>query len=406
MSIPERICELLHCFFAVGWCTASGGGISIMSQDRSVVFVAPSGVQKERVNPEDVFALDASFAPHRSYPLPVNQKLKMSECTPLFAATYRFALPTPGAVLHSHALEILVCTRLFQREFRSSEGLEMVKGLPGYSNVDEVVLPIIENTPVESELVERLRGAILAYPMVPAVLVRNHGAYIWGVTWEKAKTTAEALHFLFAATERLHVAGISRIPESSFWTKEAAADYPPRAWIMAGNSESKSGEEARHAHRDTASGMRLLSTAELTAVGVETFLFSCTETCPRLLAWREVREYDYSDTVTVSRDNMGDSYDEMVTKFGVEHFHDAAEVRAIVDGSGYFDIRSASGRWIRIQVMAGHVVELPAGSYHRFVPDRSDYIKAIRLFKGAPIWTPIDKDETHPVRKAYVARCL
>jgi methylthioribulose-1-phosphate dehydratase len=204
ISIPDRICELLRCFYTLGWCTASGGGISILSSDRSIAYVAPSGVQKERVQPTDIFALDAACAaPHSDMPLPSNPVLKMSECTPLFAEAYRFALPAPGAVLHSHALEVLMCTRLFQREFRSSEGLEMVKGLPGFSNEDEVVLPIVENTPVESELVGRVRAAILAYPQAHAVLVRNHGCYIWGTTWEKATTTAEALHYIFEATERL-----------------------------------------------------------------------------------------------------------------------------------------------------------------------------------------------------------
>lgn len=69
--------------------------------------------------------------------------------------------------------------------------------------------------------------------------------------------------------------------------------------------------------------------------------------------------------------------------------------------AGYFDIRNAAGRWVRMQVLAGDVIELPAGSYHRFCPDVAGHVKAIRLFKGTPVWTPIDRDETHPVRVAY-----
>lgn len=73
---------------------------------------------------------------------------------------------------------------------------------------------------------------------------------------------------------------------------------------------------------------------------------------------------------------------------------------------GYFDIRAKNGRWIRMQVIGGDVIELPAGSYHRFCPDKSDYVKALRLFKGEPVWTPLDKDEHHPVRAEYAKQYL
>jgi hypothetical protein len=42
--------------------------------------------------------------------------------------------------------------------------------------------------------------------------------------------------------------------------------------------------------------------------------------------------------------------------------------------------------------------------YHRFVPDESKYIKAMRLFQGEPIWTPVAPNEQHQVRKAYVRK--
>lgn len=53
---------------------------------------------------------------------------------------------------------------------------------------DMLVVPIVENTPEEKDLKERMAHAMNTYPDTCAVLVRRHGVYVWGETWEKAKT--------------------------------------------------------------------------------------------------------------------------------------------------------------------------------------------------------------------------
>lgn len=53
---------------------------------------------------------------------------------------------------------------------------------------DTLVVPIIENTPEEKDLKERMARAMEEYPDSCAVLVRRHGVYVWGESWEKAKT--------------------------------------------------------------------------------------------------------------------------------------------------------------------------------------------------------------------------
>jgi len=51
-----------------------------------------------------------------------------------------------------------------------------------------LVIPIIENTPFERDLKDDLDDTIIHYPETCAVLVRRHGIYVWGDSWQQAKT--------------------------------------------------------------------------------------------------------------------------------------------------------------------------------------------------------------------------
>ncbi|GLT86873.1 hypothetical protein SLE2022_049840 [Rubroshorea leprosula] len=87
--------------------------------------------------------------------------------------------------------------------------MEMIKGIQGHGNHDELVVPIIESTALEGELREFLTDMIRVFLKTRAVVVCNHGVFIWGDSWISAKTQAECYHYLFDAAIMLHQLGLN-----------------------------------------------------------------------------------------------------------------------------------------------------------------------------------------------------
>ncbi|KAG9509569.1 Methylthioribulose-1-phosphate dehydratase, partial [Fragariocoptes setiger] len=199
MSIDPKtlITELCSQFYQLGWVSGTGGGISIRHGDRT--YVPPSGVQKERINPDDVFVLDDSG--NSILEQPANCSLKCSECLPLFRVIY--SERKAGAVIHNHSIYANLVTSINEGEYFEIQNQEMIKGIKrGSTNTsfkynDTLLVPIIDNTLYEKDLTYGLEVAIKRNPDTNAVLVRNHGVYVWGESWESAKTMAECYDYLF-----------------------------------------------------------------------------------------------------------------------------------------------------------------------------------------------------------------
>lgn len=194
------VVELCKHFYTQGWVSGTGGGISIRDGDK--VYLAPSGVQKERIAEEDLYELDVDGNVLSS---PTTPGFTPSACQPLFFNAFR--LRNAGAVLHSHAIEAMLVTLLYREQFECTQ-LEMIKGIEGHGYYDRLVVPIIDNTAHERDLADSMARAIETYPRAHAVLVRRHGVYVWGKDWVQAKTHAECYHYLFDAAVRMAQLGM------------------------------------------------------------------------------------------------------------------------------------------------------------------------------------------------------
>ncbi|NWI92338.1 MTNB dehydratase, partial [Pitta sordida] len=190
--------ELCRLFYGLGWVTGTGGGISLKHGNE--IYIAPSGVQKERIQVLITNICLDSLSEYLSSP---HEKVTLSICLLSKKKPQNVSGVENGAVIHTHSKAAVMATLLYPgTEFRITHQ-EMIKGIQkctsgGYYRYDDtLVVPIIENTPEEKDLKERMARAMEEYPDSCAVLVRRHGVYVWGETWEKAKTMCECYDYLF-----------------------------------------------------------------------------------------------------------------------------------------------------------------------------------------------------------------
>jgi len=118
------------------------------------------------------------------------------------------------------------------------------------------------------------------------------------------------------------------------------------------------------------------------------------------------RGYSYMDLIEICPDKL-ENYEEKLKNFFTEHMHADEEIRYCLEGSGYFDVRDRDDKWIRIWIKEGDMIILPAGIYHRFTLDSTNYVKLMRLFIGEPVWTALNRpQEGHPSRQEYVKNVM
>ena len=123
----KLLCELLR-EFTHAWLSGTGGGIC----RPTILFLAPTGVHKERIRPDEFFTVDPPTAASCQ---PDDPALRPSECNAIFSMAAR----ERGArsVVHSHALSAVLAADLADADggdHVAIRDLEMLKGIRGLTN--------------------------------------------------------------------------------------------------------------------------------------------------------------------------------------------------------------------------------------------------------------------------------
>ncbi|XP_066150720.1 acireductone dioxygenase [Euwallacea fornicatus] len=172
------------------------------------------------------------------------------------------------------------------------------------------------------------------------------------------------------------------------------------AWYMDNDDYDKREEH----HKTPPEYVSLKDLFQITGVECYQLNIETLETDGILDKLKKERGYSYEDEVTMKSPSDGlEEFEKKLTIFFTEHLHTDEEIRLCIKGSGYFDVRDNGDQWIRVKVVPGDLLIVPAGIYHRFTLDTNNFIVARRLFVGEPVWTPHNRPaDDMDVRKQYV----
>ena len=186
--IRERLTRTIEKLHQRRWCDGTGGNFSVVVQkDPVLLLMAPSGVDKGSLQPEQLLVVNESQQV-------LDGAGKASAETLLHLAIIHKT--GAGAVLHTHSVTGTVLSRLHAKEGQIRlEGLEMLKGLNGvHSHNTHIDLPVVRNNQNMKVLAEEFNQQIQHLPQ--GILVEGHGLYAWGEDLQQAERHVEIIEFL------------------------------------------------------------------------------------------------------------------------------------------------------------------------------------------------------------------
>ena len=194
IQAAEELSATMKLLHRRGWCDGTGGNFSVVVTHKPLrLLMAPSGVDKGAVQPEELIEVNSSGDVTRGA-----GKASAETLLHLRIIDYCGA----GAVLHTHSLSgTLLSKTELERGKVTLEGWEMLKGLKGVTTHDTSVnVPIIANNQDLQALSEAAAERLSEAPH--GLLVSGHGLYAWGDNLKEARRHTEILEFLLELSWR------------------------------------------------------------------------------------------------------------------------------------------------------------------------------------------------------------
>ncbi|KAJ3336434.1 1,2-dihydroxy-3-keto-5-methylthiopentene dioxygenase [Gonapodya sp. JEL0774] len=118
--------------------------------------------------------------------------------------------------------------------------------------------------------------------------------------------------------------------------------------------------------------------------------------------------YEKRTKEVTSRAALGEKFESKLQNGYGEHFHSADEIRFNTAGAGFFDVRDASDKWIRVTWGPGELISVPEGLWHRFTVDEGEFAEELRWWPTQKAWKRFDRtdptSESTPSRQEYLQK--
>jgi methylthioribulose-1-phosphate dehydratase len=186
-----------------GWFPATSGNLSVLINNSSlqhnqpIIAITSSGKDKSIHTHEDFLVVGSDG----NALFPTN--LKPSAETLIHTSIYQL-MPTCKAVFHVHTIYNNLISALYGDQGKITfTKHELIKAFDIWEENASITIPIVENYSSIPKLAEEILRVIK--PVVPGVLIRNDGIYVWGDSDFTAKRHLEAFEFLFEYQINMYV---------------------------------------------------------------------------------------------------------------------------------------------------------------------------------------------------------
>jgi len=194
LSAAADLCEAGRFIDSKGWVPATSGNFSIRLPDGTIA-ITVSGKHKGRLTINDIMMIDASANS-------LDGKKPSAE-TLLHTALYK-RFPDVGCVLHPHALNAVLVSKVFAAEIVLQD-YELLKAFAGLTtHQSRIVVPIFANDQNIPRLADEVDCYLDQHQDCLAYVISGHGFYTWGTTVADTLRHIEALDYLFDCELRLH----------------------------------------------------------------------------------------------------------------------------------------------------------------------------------------------------------